>query len=90
MTKAIAALCLTAALAVATMSAPAAAQSPAPKPVAAKKHHPVKQRVSANYRNSRHIACTFLGCQPVPANCFPVTQYTSDGMPTGYDAIACR
>jgi hypothetical protein len=90
MTKLIAALSLATALAIASATVPAAAQTPDQKPVAVKKHHVVKQRVAARYPGSRHIACTFLGCQPVPANCIPVTQYTSDGMPTGYDAIACR
>lgn len=90
MTKLIAALSLATALALASAMGPAVAQSTDQKPVAAKKHHAVKHRVSANDRSSRHIACTFLGCQPVPANCFPVTQYNSDGMPTGFDAIACR
>ena len=88
MTKLIAALSLATALALASAMVPAVAQSTDQKPVAAKTH--VKHRVSVTDRSSRHIACTFLGCQPVPANCFPVTQYNSDGMPTGFDAIACR
>ncbi len=35
------------------------------------------------------IACTQLGCQPVPAGCMPVPQLTWDDLPTGFDAIDC-
>ncbi len=35
------------------------------------------------------IACTQLGCQPIPARCRPVPQLTWDGLPTGFDAIDC-
>jgi hypothetical protein len=33
------------------------------------------------------IACTVLGCQPVPAECMPVPGRTRSGLPTGYDVI---
>lgn len=36
------------------------------------------------------IACTVLGCAPVPRGCHPETGYTLDGIPFGYDVIACR
>ena len=36
------------------------------------------------------IACTVLGCSPVPRGCTPVTGYDWWGEPTGYDDIACR
>ena len=37
-----------------------------------------------------HVACTFLGCQPIPANCRPATGYSFSGEPTGFDVIVCR
>jgi hypothetical protein len=36
------------------------------------------------------IACTVFGCHRIPPNCHPQTAYYWNGMPTGYDAIACR
>jgi hypothetical protein len=36
------------------------------------------------------IACTVVGCVPVAANCHPETGYSMDGIPTGYDVVACR
>ncbi|HZL32114.1 MAG TPA: hypothetical protein VFC54_13795 [Pseudolabrys sp.] len=86
---------LFAALATATSVVPASAQSQsaaathkAIDKTAVKKKHPVKR--VARREDTRQIACTFLGCQRIPPNCTPVTQYTSDGSPTGYDAISCR
>ena len=35
------------------------------------------------------IACTVLGCQPIPAACTPVPGRTISGLPTGYDVIVC-
>jgi hypothetical protein len=35
------------------------------------------------------IACTVVGCIPVPAGCEPVEGRTPGGMPTGFDVIAC-
>jgi hypothetical protein len=35
------------------------------------------------------VACTQLGCHPIPAACRPVPQLTWDDLPTGYDAIDC-
>ncbi len=35
------------------------------------------------------IACTVLGCQPIPAACTPVPGRTWSGLPTGYDVIVC-
>jgi len=35
------------------------------------------------------IACTVLGCQPIPAACTPVPGRTWSGLPTGYDLIVC-
>lgn len=35
------------------------------------------------------IACTVLGCMPIPAECQPVAGKTPGGIPTGYDVIVC-
>jgi hypothetical protein len=35
------------------------------------------------------IACTVLGCMPIPAACTPVGGKTPGGIPTGYDVIVC-
>jgi hypothetical protein len=53
--------------------------------VAAKKHHARRHAP----RETGYVACTFLGCMRIPANCRPVTDYYPDGTPTGYDAVAC-
>jgi hypothetical protein len=37
----------------------------------------------------RQIACTVLGCQPIPAACTPVEGRTPGGIPTGFDVIIC-
>jgi hypothetical protein len=89
MTKFIAAFSMAAVIALAGASAPAFAQPSGGKPVVAKKHHTAKKRVAA-HRGGRQIACTFMGCAPVPRGCTPVTEYNWDGAPTGFDAVACR
>jgi len=35
------------------------------------------------------IACTVLGCMPIPAACTPVAGRTPGGIPTGFDVIVC-
>jgi hypothetical protein len=35
------------------------------------------------------IACTVLGCQPIPGACTPVPGRTLSGLPTGYDVVVC-
>jgi hypothetical protein len=35
------------------------------------------------------IACTVVGCRPIPAACTPVPGRTWSGLPTGYDVIVC-
>ncbi len=37
----------------------------------------------------QHVACTVLGCQPVPPQCVPHEEHTFGGTPTGYDTIVC-
>jgi hypothetical protein len=36
-----------------------------------------------------HIACTVLGCIPVPPSCGQTYGRTRNGTPTGYDVIVC-
>ena len=35
------------------------------------------------------IACTVVGCMPVPRGCHPEMGYTPDGIPTGFDVVVC-
>jgi len=35
------------------------------------------------------IACTQLGCGPVPPGCYPVGGRTIRGNPSGYDVVVC-
>jgi hypothetical protein len=35
------------------------------------------------------IACTVLGCNPVPPGCHPEPQRYFSGMTTGFDAVVC-
>jgi hypothetical protein len=37
----------------------------------------------------QHVACTVLGCQPIPTACYPKEEHTSGGIPTGFDTIVC-
>jgi hypothetical protein len=74
---------------------PAAAQEKAPT----KSHHVATrgtahphQRRGAQARPiapQRQIACTMIGCNPVPLGCHPEPQRYFSGMTTGFDAIVC-
>ena len=35
------------------------------------------------------IACTVVGCIPVPRGCHPEMGYTPGGTPTGFDVAVC-
>jgi hypothetical protein len=37
----------------------------------------------------QQIACTVVGCIPVPRGCHPEMGYTPWGTPTGFDVAAC-
>jgi len=50
----------------------------------------VRRPASRRAQPQQHVACTFMGCHPVPRGCYPVTQYNWNGIPTGYDAVLCR
>jgi hypothetical protein len=49
------------------------------------RHHPTPVAAQGPSR----IACTVLGCQPIPPACNPVAGRTPGGLPTGYDVIVC-
>ncbi len=53
---------------------------------AAPKHHRAK---AARGAVQPQIACTVVGCIPVPRGCHPEIGYTPDGTPTGYDVTVC-
>jgi hypothetical protein len=36
-----------------------------------------------------HIACTINGCHPTPPGCHPRIGYYSNGIPSGFDVVAC-
>lgn len=40
-------------------------------------------------RTQPKIACTVLGCAPVPRGCTPTEGRTFTGMPTGHDIVIC-
>ena len=68
---------------------------------AASTHHPRRHRHHAAVRHhvpaaardayaaQPQIACTVVGCQPVPRGCHPEMGYTPDGTPTGFDVAVC-
>ena len=51
-------------------------------------HRPHARHVSAA-APQQQIACTVLGCAPVPTACRPVEGRTPGGLPTGYDVVLC-
>jgi len=53
---------------------------------AAAKH---KRQTNAATASQQQIACTVVGCLPVPRGCHPEMGYTPWGTPTGFDVMAC-
>jgi hypothetical protein len=51
--------------------------------------HRAKFHRVAAAQGQQQIACTVLGCMPVPAACTPVAGKTPGGIPTGFDVIVC-
>jgi hypothetical protein len=49
----------------------------------------VRHHYVAGPAPERRIACTVIGCMPIPPECQPVAGKTPGGIPTGYDVIAC-
>ncbi len=54
---------------------------------AAPRHH--KGHTKAAIAAQPQIACTVVGCIPVPRDCHPEMGYTLDGTPTGFDVAVC-
>jgi hypothetical protein len=48
---------------------------------------PKQRRVQAQPQTQ--IACTELGCHPVPPGCTPRPGRTWSGMPSGFDVVVC-
>jgi hypothetical protein len=51
--------------------------------------HHRSRAVPRSIAPQQQIACTMLGCNPVPAGCHPEPQRRFSGMTTGYDAVVC-
>jgi hypothetical protein len=72
---------------------PSAAQTPASKPaqyvVSASEQPRPHRRHSRAAAPQRQIACTVVGCNPVPPGCHPEPQRYFSGMTTGFDAVVC-
>ena len=54
---------------------------------AAPMHH--KRHTKAGTAAQPQIACTVVGCMPVPRGCHPEMGYTPGGTPTGFDVAVC-
>ncbi|HET7383491.1 MAG TPA: hypothetical protein VFJ59_13025 [Pseudolabrys sp.] len=54
---------------------------------AAPMHH--KRHTKAATAAQPQIACTVVGCIPVPRGCHPEMGYTPGGTPTGFDVAVC-
>ena len=65
-----------------TIAAAPAALAAAEQPAPAKKHRVLRAP-------QQQIACTVLGCAPIPLGCYPTAGYTIGGIPSGYDVIVC-
>jgi len=73
------------ALAVVTPSVQAGTRSGDTLVLSAKKK-PARHR---GVSDSGQIACTVAGCQRIPPQCHPETEYDFDGIPTGFDMVVC-
>ncbi len=49
-----------------------------------------QRRKPRRVEQGTRVACTEIGCYPVPPGCVPVTGYDWRGYPLGYDRIVCR
>src|SRR5262245_46042267 len=56
-------------------------------PASAKDHK--RHTKSATAAAQPQIACTVVGCIPVPRGCHPEMGYTPGGTPTGFDVAVC-
>ena len=48
-----------------------------------------KRHTKAATAAQPQIACTVVGCVPVPRGCHPEMGYTPGGTPTGFDVAVC-
>jgi hypothetical protein len=71
------------ALALAVLVVPVAAQA------ASTHHHRSHVSKQARGAYAAQIACTQVGCIPVPRGCFREGGRTSGDMPSGFDVITC-
>ena len=55
---------------------------------AASRHHKSHTKADATAAQPQ-IACTVVGCIPVPRGCHPEMGYTPGGTPTGFDVAVC-
>ncbi len=65
----------------------------APATSTPKHHHHHRDHLARTargaYATQPQIACTVVGCMPVPRGCHPEMGYTPDGTPTGFDVAVC-
>lgn len=62
----------------------------APADAASKKHRAKHVHAGTSaYAAQPQIACTVVGCLPVPRGCHPEMGYSADGTPTGFDVAVC-
>ena len=75
----------TVALALAVLMVPVTAQA------AAKQHrsHHMSQNARGSYAAQPQIACTQVGCLPVPRGYYPRRGRTFSGEPSGFDVMVC-
>jgi hypothetical protein len=88
---------MAASLALMTIALPAGANAHDPRPrvftpdnapvVHTGRHHGRSR--SATDGRGQQIACTILGCAPIPRNCRVGTGYNWRDEPTGYDVAVC-
>jgi hypothetical protein len=48
-----------------------------------------KKKARRAYAPQQQIACTEVGCLPVPRGCYPTGGKTWDGLPSGFDVMVC-
>lgn len=58
-------------------------------PASAATHHRHHHAARAAYASQPQVACTVVGCMPVPRGCHPEMGYSPDGTPTGFDVAVC-
>ncbi len=58
-------------------------------PAGAEPVHHKRHAKAAAAAAQPQIACTVVGCIPVPRGCHPEMGYTPGGTPTGFDVAVC-